>query len=162
MPSNNAIARARTLCICGSRSFADYGLLCRSIDAALVEWDPSDISQVVHGGALGADRLGGRWARERGLRVAELVPDWRRHGKTAGYFRNAGMVLLADYLIAFWDGQSKGTAHSIQLAREKGIPLAVVRFDRKRSPIHLETQTDLIGELRSASFYDREQGLKQL
>jgi len=106
MPSNNAIARARTLCICGSRSFADYGLLCRSIDAALVEWDPSDISQVVHGGALGADRLGGRWARERGLRV--------------------------------------------------------VRFDRKRSPIHLETQTDLIGELRSASFYDREQGLKQL
>ena len=39
------------------------------------------------------------------------------------------MAEVADALIAFWDGQSRGTKSMIDLAKRKGLQLAVVRYD---------------------------------
>jgi len=44
--------------------------------------------------------------------------DWSKYGKSAGYKRNKQMALYADVLIAFWDGNSKGTKLMIELAKE--------------------------------------------
>lgn len=38
----------------------------------------------------------------------------------AAYFRNGLIVQECDVLVAFWDGQSKGTKHAIDLANELG------------------------------------------
>lgn len=49
-------------------------------------------------------------------------------GKKAGIFRNIAMAEYAHALIAFWDGESKGTAHMIQAARERGLVVRVVHM----------------------------------
>ena len=40
--------------------------------------------------------------------------------------RNIEMVDIADEVIAFWDGYSYGTAHTIALAVKKGIPIRII------------------------------------
>lgn len=52
-------------------------------------------------------------------------PDWNRYGKRAGFLRNELIVAEADKVIAFWDGTSKGTKHSIDLAIKAGKPLDI-------------------------------------
>ena len=49
--------------------------------------------------------------------------------KIAGYRRNKEMVDIASAAICFWDGKSKGTKHTIDLFKEKGIPCKVVRYE---------------------------------
>ena len=39
------------------------------------------------------------------------------------------MADVSDALIAFWDGQSRGTKSMIDLAKRKGLQVAVVRYD---------------------------------
>lgn len=75
-----------------------------------------NFEQVVSGGAKGPDSIGAKWARAHKIPVEEFIPDWKRLGKKAGIFRNIEMVENSDGLIAFWDGQSKGTKHTIDIA----------------------------------------------
>lgn len=83
---------------------------------------------IISGGARGADTLAREYARERNLPFEEYPAKWEIYGKSAGYKRNAEMVKEADALIAIWDGESKGTQHSIQLAEKKAIPIHIIRF----------------------------------
>jgi hypothetical protein len=39
------------------------------------------------------------------------------------------MAQAGDVLVAFWDGQSPGTAHMIQCMHALGKPVIVVRFE---------------------------------
>lgn len=89
---------------------------------------------LIHGAARqGADALADHWATQRtsGLLVIEAHPaDWARYGRSAGYRRNAEMVATLrpgfDLCLAAWDGQSKGTAHTLRLAEEAGIESLVL------------------------------------
>ncbi len=78
--------------------------------------------------ARGADRLGERYAKERGYPVRLFPADWEKFGKSAGYRRNAEMAKYADGLIAFWDGRSAGTGHMIYLAKKNAIKVARYRY----------------------------------
>ena len=111
--------------IAGSRDFDDYALLKEKLDKAKAHFGTFE---VVSGKARGADSLGERYARENDLPIAEFPADWDTHGKSAGYKRNADMADYADGCIVFWDGESKGTKHMIDLATKKGIKLAVVNY----------------------------------
>ena len=44
---------------------------------------------------------------------------WERYGKRAGPIRNAAMAKYADYGVALWDGESRGTAHMIRLMADR-------------------------------------------
>ena len=83
---------------------------------------------IVSGHAKGADTLGEKYAQERGLNIELHPADWQRHGRAAGPIRNAEMAAEADALIAFWDGQSRGTSNMIKIAKEKGLQVAVVQY----------------------------------
>ncbi len=85
---------------------------------------------IVSGTARGADTLGERYAQERGYSIEQYPADWEHAGKAAGFIRNAQMASVADALIAFWDGQSRGTAHMIELARKHELQVRVVPFNR--------------------------------
>ena len=49
----------------------------------------------------------------------------------AGPLRNEKMARVADALIAFWDGKSRGTKNMIDLANMKGISVRIVRYNSK-------------------------------
>ena len=114
--------------IAGGREFNDYGLLCQTCDRMLSQKQRTHSIVIVSGTARGADTLGERYAQERGYSIEQYPADWEHEGKAARLIRNAHMASVADALIAFWDGQSKGTAHMIGQARQKSLPYRVVRF----------------------------------
>lgn len=84
-------------------------------------------AEIVSGRASGADRAGERWAHGRGLPVKGFPADWDAHGKAAGPIRNRAMAAYADALVAFWDGESCGTANMVAEMRKLGKPVVVVR-----------------------------------
>ena len=85
---------------------------------------PAD-AVVVSGGATGPDWLGVSAARRRGLDAVEFLPHWNRYGKRAGFVRNQTIVDDCDEVHAWWDGKSKGTKHTIDLARKAGKPVII-------------------------------------
>jgi len=114
------------LIVAGGRDFSDYNLLCHRLDNLLRAKDPKDII-IVSGGAQGADKLGERYAAERGLRAEVYEAEWDRFGKRAGYLRNSQMADNADGLVAFWNG-SAGTKHMIDIATEQGLVVRKVSY----------------------------------
>lgn len=81
------------------------------------------ISCVIHGGARGADRAAGRWAKRRRFKVEEYKADWKRYGKSAGPIRNAQMLREGkpDVGLAFPGGN--GTADMTDKLRAAGVPV---------------------------------------
>ena len=86
--------------------------------------------EIISGTARGADALGERYAAERGLAVKQFSADWDRYGRSAGYKRNAQMAEYADAAVIFWDGISRGSKHMINLAKEKGLPVRIVLYNK--------------------------------
>lgn len=114
--------------IAGSRTFNNYELLRKKCDLYFRDRKPTAI---ICGEAKGADTLGKRYAEENDIPVLSFPADWKKHGKMAGILRNEDMGRNAEALIAFWDGESRGTANMIQVAKNLGIPFRVVRFDKE-------------------------------
>jgi len=141
-----------SLAIVGSRTFDDYELLKQTIDRFIdgslekpttqvkgpmnkfvlrtkkKKTRRNTIHTIVSGGAQGADQLGEQYAKEKELKAVILKPDWKQYGKAAGFIRNKDIVAAADYVIAFWDGQSKGTLNSINHAKKMKKELFIIRF----------------------------------
>ncbi len=114
--------------IAGGRDFNDYALLCEKCDTLLSQKRQSHSVVIVSGTAKGADYLGERYAKERSYPIQRFSPDWEHNGKAAGFIRNAQMSGVADALIAFWDGRSKGTANMIATARKRNLLVRVVNY----------------------------------
>lgn len=113
------------------RSPSDRQTLREALDVILAAFP---ILVVVHGAcSRGADSLAQRWVEDRARTGAQVTAeqhpaDWDRYRKAAGFRRNADMVALgADVVLAFHRGASKGTAHTIGLARAANIPVRVYR-----------------------------------
>ena len=119
--------------VAGSRGFNSYAYMEEALDQqimeAMEELDIIDDIEIVSGGAKGADKLGERYAKERGYSLKIFPAEWNKYGKSAGYKRNAQMAEYADMVIVFWDGESKGTKHMIDLADEKQLYLAINEYD---------------------------------
>jgi hypothetical protein len=109
--------------IIGGRNFDDYERLSQVITNLHVP-----VKSIVSGGAKGADRFAERYAEEKNIPITVFLPDWEKHGKAAGMVRNVQIVENADFLVAFWDGESLGTKHSIDLAKRKKIPYIIESF----------------------------------
>ncbi|MHB1107051.1 MAG: DUF2493 domain-containing protein [Lutibacter sp.] len=109
----------------GGRDFDDFNKLCQVCDEFLQNRNNIEI---VSGAYKGADLLGERYAAERNHPIKQFPADWRRYGKSAGLKRNAEMAAYADALIAFWDGESKGTKLMIELATQAGLKVQILYF----------------------------------
>ena len=106
--------------IAGSRTITDYQV----VEEAIKE-SGFNIVEVVSGKARGVDRLGELYAELNNLYIKSFWADWHRYGKAAGPIRNRQMADYADALIAVWDGQSKGTLHMINIAKEKELKVFI-------------------------------------
>ena len=78
--------------------------------------------------AKGADTLGIRYAEEHKLTMVLSPANWKKYRRKAGILRNMNMLVTATHLVAFWDGNSHGTKHMIEIAKAKGIPVWIFDY----------------------------------
>lgn len=126
------------LIIAGSRTVAPAPA---AIDAAFDDFlfVLGDVSEVISGGARGADAAGEAWAAARGIAVRRdpvSEMDYERFGKyLAPKMRNRRMAERADAALVFWDGTSGGSADMVTRMVARGKPVRVIptaRSPRKR------------------------------
>lgn len=128
------------IAIVGSRQFNDFELMKSKMEAY-----QSKATQIISGGANGADELAAQWCQHF-LHKNPIIfrPNWtnishknalikynkkgERYDARAGIRRNQLIVEQADFVVAFWDGQSKGTRHVIYYARQTGTPIEVIMY----------------------------------
>lgn len=119
--------------ITGSRTWTDYITIeeafshCMKVyTAERGRWG----NVVVVSGACptGADAICESIAFRLGCEIERHPADWKTHGKSAGFKRNAEMVALgADVCLAFIKDGSKGATHTANLAEKSGI--MTVRYE---------------------------------
>lgn len=111
------------LLVCGGRDFNQPEKLYQVLYKLVAS---HSITHVIHGDARGADSLAGEWARGAGIQEVRCPANWDRHGKRAGYIRNAAMLELApDLVVAFPGG--RGTDMMVKLAEEAGVEVVHVQ-----------------------------------
>lgn len=107
--------------VVGSRTYEDYDLLKR----VLRDFIPC---LIVSGGAKGADSLAEKFASESGIPITVYEAEWDTYGKSAGFRRNQLIVDDSDFIVAFWDGESKGTADTLNKAKKSKVPTLIIYF----------------------------------
>lgn len=111
--------------VCGSRDFADPFTASLTIDRRIGDLPPE--SHLIHGDARGTDRIASESAERRGLTITRFPADWETNGTRAGIMRNLEMLAQhPDLVVAFWNGESRGTAHMIAAARKAGVKTEVI------------------------------------
>lgn len=86
------------------------------------------------GGANGADTIATEWAIAYGMPYLVFPALWRDPDngfaldRGAGFRRNRRIIEACDVVIAFWDGVSKGTLHSLEMAKQLNKPVKIIRF----------------------------------
>ena len=122
--------------IAGSRTFNDYQKLYDFCEKVLA--NQNDI-EIVSGTADGADKLGEKYAKEKGYKLSEFPAKWKdldakpcfvKYDKNkepynvlAGLNRNEEMAKYADSLIVFWDGKSTGSKNMIESAMKHKLKI---------------------------------------
>ena len=115
--------------IAGSRGFSNYKLLREKCNKFLREKRKTCNIVIVSGHARGADTLGEKYAQDEGFDLEIYPAQWKKFGKAAGFRRNEQMAEVADALIAFWNGESHGTKHMIDIMNEKNLLVKVVDYE---------------------------------
>lgn len=104
--------------IAGSRDISDRVSVVKAIQSS-----PFVITTALVGKARGVDSIAESLSHVLGYEIEEHPADWTKYGKPAGMIRNREMALVADGLIAVWDGVSPGTRGMIQIMNELEKPV---------------------------------------
>lgn len=116
------------LVVAGSRELQDYNIVSNTLDDYIKKLGNNYSVTILSGTAKGADKLGEKYAKDKGLKLEQYPAQWENFGKAAAVKRNAQMAHIADAVIVFWDGQSVGTENMIKCAKSENIPCKVVRI----------------------------------
>lgn len=116
--------------VVGSRTFSNKWLIFEYIYIFKTAYEVlfNEKIEIVSGGANGADSLAEKVALTSGIPVKIFKSDWEKHGKAAGFIHNQQIVDNSDMIVAFWDGESKGTKDTIDKAKKAKKPTFIVYF----------------------------------
>ena len=112
------------IAIVGSRELGSvdfYGAMDRMVEKMVIK-----PTEVISGGAKGYDTMAARWAKERGIKLNEMRPEYAKYGRAATFIRNRNIVDSADIVVAFWDYKSKGTKYTIDYANNNNKTLIII------------------------------------
>lgn len=109
--------------IIGSRSrdsVNDYNLVIDKL-REIIRLNNIERIIVCSGGATdGADNFAETIAERLEVGLLLHLPNWKKRGKAGGPLRNRRISRDSDYLIACWDGKSKGTSSAMDNFKELG------------------------------------------
>ena len=91
----------------------------------LGQYLPKETTEIVSGGAKGIDTCAREYALAKGLRLTEFLPEYKKYGTGAPLKRNLQIIDYADLVLAFWDGQSRGTKYVIDNCKAQNKPVRV-------------------------------------
>lgn len=105
------------LAIVGTRTYVKYD---EFIETYKTLYENVVVSEIVSGGAVGVDAMAKQLARDYRITYKEFPAEWSVYGKSAAAKRNALIVDYCDELLAIWDGESRGTAMTVNMAKASG------------------------------------------
>ena len=111
------------IAVIGSRSLALHDIK---------RYFPQDTTEIISGGARGADRYAKKYAEENGIPYIEFLPNYNIYRRSAPLKRNEEIILSADMTLAFWDGKSRGTLYGMNFCLKVGKKLKVFLFRNPR------------------------------
>ena len=85
---------------------------------------PLRVIQIITGGARGVDKKAEEWALGWGV-DCEVIRPINPKDKFSYLLRNVEIISMADMVVAFWDGKSKGTKFVIDYCKTRGIFIKV-------------------------------------
>lgn len=88
-----------------------------------------EISEIISGGAKGIDSYGKMLAIKNQIAFKEYNPEYSKYGRNATLIRNRLIVENSDKIIAFPTQGSKGTYHSVSIAKELNKPVIIKNID---------------------------------
>lgn len=86
----------------------------------LQDYLPENTDEIVSGGARGIDTCARNYALKNDLKLTEFRPEYNKYGRGAPLRRNETIVNYADMVLAFWDGESRGTKFVINYCEKVG------------------------------------------
>ncbi len=109
--------------VCGGRTYTNREKVFQILSAFHLE---HNISEIIQGGAKGADYLASQWANENKIFNMQYSANWKQYGKSAGAARNIKMLREGkpNCVIAFPGGS--GTQHMISQAKLAGLPIYLI------------------------------------
>lgn len=116
------------LIVAGGRDFVNTNRMIEELQKLVNSGNIPECPELVCGMARGADMLAySLWANNK-MPIHNFPANWGKYGKSAGYRRNQEMGEFADAAVCFWDGESKGTKHMIDVMNKLNKPVYVVRY----------------------------------
>jgi hypothetical protein len=115
------------VCVTGGRIFTDTAWLHAGLD--LLHQVSGGITEIIEGGATGADVRAGEWSRKRlGKEPTVIEAEWEKysaglkagHKNPAGVIRNSQMVALRPDVVLACPG-GDGTADMVKQSLRKGL-----------------------------------------
>lgn len=116
-----ALRLNRVYAVVGSRAFQNYSFLHKTLQGIVNEGDA-----LVSGGALGVDSMAQRYAKENGLRITIIYPNFARFGPPATFIRNKEIVEESTHVLVFYaKGRFRqgGSANAASWAEKLKVPL---------------------------------------
>ena len=97
----------------------------------LATYIPSQVSEIVSGGARGIDTCARSFAETNDIKLTEFLPEYDKYGRSAPLKRNIQIIDYADEVVAIWDGKSRGTAFVIHECRKRDKKVTVFCVEPK-------------------------------
>ena len=97
----------------------------RNLNVDISRYIPEETTVIISGGARGIDTLASEYADMYDIPIIVFTPEYREYGKAAPLVRNRLIVEEADFIVAIWDGRSKGTLFTINYAKKLNKPVKV-------------------------------------
>ena len=114
------------IAVVGSRNFNNKDFVVKTLKKLIHNKNNlTDSIVLVSGGASGVDSWAEDFWKLHKLNCIIFKAEWDKYGKSAGFLRNKQIIDEADFVIVFWDGISKGTKHSIDLAIKRKLPINI-------------------------------------
>jgi hypothetical protein len=118
--------KVRTI-FAGSRNYHGYATIAVHARQMVVEHG-RDIVFISGDAKTGADALIKLWCIRNRQPVIPVPAQWTKFSKNAGFIRNTLMSRMGTHLVAFWDGQSRGTKHMIEQAKFRNLAVKVIEI----------------------------------